>query len=356
MNTTILKQTSMIVLLLTASICFLQAKNADSKKRREISKSFDVTLTDALEVDNRFGNINIEHWNNNTVEIRVVIEAVGSNENKALENINKVSVNIDKHQHTISAVTSINKLDQKKNERVTINYTILIPAQIKLTLKQEFGNITIANGHQGVSNLSIKFGNLSAGNFSSMLNLTSKFSNVTLGNIKTASFNLQHSGKVELQNADRLKVNLQFSNLKGKCIGSIEMEQRHSDVTIEEVENGTINLQHSGIKIGNFKQSLTVGSLSHSNMEIKKIQKGFDLLSVNANFGNVKIYMEPNIAFNLKANTSFGDIKLNSSFKQNNRNSIEKNNKKSLTSQINEGGNGKIEFEGNFSTLDIREL
>lgn len=356
MNTSILKQTSMVVLLLTASICLLQAKNTSSEKRREITKSFAVSTTDLLDVDNRFGNINIEHWNKNTVEIRVVIEAIASNENKALENMNKVSVNIDKRQNIISAVTSINNLNQKNNERVTVNYTILIPTQIKLTLKQEFGNITIADGHQGASNLSIKFGNLSAGNFSAMLDLTSKFSNVTLGNLKTASFNLQHSGKVELQNADRLKVNLQFSNLKGQHINSIEIDQRHSDVNISGIENGTISLQHSGIKIGNFKQSLTVKTLSHSNLEIKELQKGFDQLSVNANFGNVKIYMEPDIAFNLKANASFGDIKLDNSFKQNNRNSIEKNNKKSLTSQINGGSKGKIEFEGNFSTLDIKEL
>ena len=76
MNTKQLKSRSLLLLavLLIASTAISWGAKPESIKKKEISKSFDVSLSDLLMTDNRYGNTTITHWNKNEVAIRVEIK------------------------------------------------------------------------------------------------------------------------------------------------------------------------------------------------------------------------------------------------------------------------------------------
>lgn len=333
----------------------LWCKDLSEEVKKEINRSFPVKNGDKLDIDNRFGNITIEHWNRNEVKMQIVVESKANKQKTAQENLDKVSVDVGKENNRVYAVTSFKLQNQNNDTRVNVDYILLIPSFLNLDLKQEFGNITLPDGHKGNSSLNIKFGNIDGGDIKAPLSLRSQFGNVTLGNTGSVVLKAQHSGKITLGEINTLDAEIQFSNLKTGNVGSLQLDEKHSEASFEGLIDGKISAQHSKVKIGLVQTSLAVNTLSHSNLEIKELSSNFRSFAANANFGGVTICMNPRTSFTLSASTSFGKIDLQNAFKQKNRDYIEKNNKQSLTADINSGGN-RIEFDGNFSTISIREL
>ena len=131
MNTKQLKSRSLLLLavLLIASTAISWGAKPESIKKKEISKSFDVSLSDLLMTDNRYGNTTITHWNKNEVAIRVEIEAKAESADAAQACIDRVNIELKKSGNTVSAITSLKQQNwgnNNSNIRFTINYFISI--------------------------------------------------------------------------------------------------------------------------------------------------------------------------------------------------------------------------------------
>ena len=355
MNTSGIYRQALGIIALLMLPCLVWSKDLSEELKKEITRSFSVGKADMLDIDNRFGNITIEHWNRNEVKVQILIESKANSRKTAQENLNKVSIDMGKEDNRVFAVTSINLQNQNEEVRVNVHYILVIPSYLQLDLKQQFGNITLPDGHKGNSSLQIKFGNLTAGDIDAPVSVRSEFSNVTLGNTGSVSLNARHSANISFEDVQILEADLQFSNLKAGKVESLRLDEKHSDASLKSISEGEIDAQHSKVKIGCVETGLFVNTLSHSNLEIKELARNFRSLNIHANFGGVSICMNPQISFSLSASTSFGKIEVESGFKQRNRDYIEKNNKQSLTADINNGGS-RIEFEGNFSTISIKEF
>ncbi len=79
---------------------------AASEKKREVSKTFQVSLSDNLSIENRYGNITVTHWNKNEIEIKVVIEAKARNDQRVEELLNYVDIILDKTGNMVTALTT----------------------------------------------------------------------------------------------------------------------------------------------------------------------------------------------------------------------------------------------------------
>lgn len=342
------------VFILCSTICMWAGKMEYSKKK-EFTNSFPTNANTTLYVNNRFGNISIEHWNKNEVKIHVVIEAKAGNSKRIEENLNKVSVDISQFGNTIKALTCMNNLNQQNNEQITVDYTILAPSNIKLNLEQEFGNIALPDQHHGESSLKIKFGNIAGKDFLASLSVESKFSNVIIGNLTNVDIHAEHSGKIMIADADNVNAKCQFSNLTIGEAKNIKLNETHSQTHIKACNNVTLQAQHSGLSIDELKESAIVESLAHSSLDINELYPDFILLKIQANFGTIKIKTPSYASFFLDANASFGEIKLDTGFQLSDLNNIEKNNKKNLKCKVNGGQKGRIEFNGSFSNMAIKE-
>lgn len=71
MNTTHVKLSPAVLLTFVLLLCNLSAiaRPQEKIKKKEISQSYSVSAGDRLQVENRYGNITVTHWNQNTVEI-----------------------------------------------------------------------------------------------------------------------------------------------------------------------------------------------------------------------------------------------------------------------------------------------
>lgn len=344
---------AMVVLFCTVTA---QAEKAEYTKKKEINKSFNVSVSDLLQVDNRYGNITITHWSKNEVSIQVIVEAKAGSEERAQASVDRVNIEINKSGQTVSAITSLKSQNWNGsgNERLTINYFINIPSKLNIDLAQKYGNIHLPEKNEGRSTLLAKYGNINGGSFTSHLNLESAYGNVELENIDDASFDLSYCGNVSFKNAETLSVDSKYSNLKLGNIKKLDLEQKYGNLKIEQVDKANIECKYSDGTIDYVVQELNLNEFDYSKLNIKELASGFSRIYASARYSNLNIGIPTKASFSVSAEEmKYGNLNI----KGFDITKSEVEDKVNHYKEINGGRGGKIEFDGNnYSNLQIRNL
>ena len=346
-----------LILLLAMIVSFcgmdIMANPNSSIKRKEISRSFSVNGNDRLEVENKYGNITVTHWNKGEVSIKVVIECKASNDRLAEEGIERVMIESKNEGGIISANTRFrNSNGGSRNESLTVNYFIQMPAKLKAGLNQKYGNINLPENGNNEMKIVLKYGNLNAGSFIAPLSVEAKYSNVKLGEIMDADLDLGYAGSVDILKAKRLNVDSKYSNMSVKELESMAIECKYGKVNISNANVLDMNLAYSDVKIDRLEEGIDVERLSYSNIDIKHLSPSFKRFDVKSNYGNVKVKLPASSSFRVVAeNMKYSDCNIKG-FKMN-MNDFSKSDKK-YTFEINNGNGPTIYFDGNsYGNLNV---
>ena len=129
-------------------------------------------------------------------------------------------------------------------------------------------------------------------------------------------------------------------------------EAKYGDIHIDRLDNGYMELKYGNCKIDELKQGINVDELSYSTLTIKDLASNFDKVNVDASYGNLNIYIDVNASFRVVANNmKYGNCKIQGGFNIQRRNQKNKNN---YILDVNNGKNGRINFEGNsYSNIKV---
>lgn len=359
MNTKQAKSRSILLLaiLLIADTAIGWAAKPESVKKKEISKSFNVSRSDLLLTDNRYGNTTITHWDKNEVQIRVEIEAKAKNDEQAQTTLDRVQIEIKKTGNTISAVTSLKEQSSSfwnngnRNERFTINYFISMPSKLAIDLSQKYGNINLPEKNEGKSTIQVKYGNLNAGSFTQPLDLEVKYGNVKMDDVTRADMDFGYCGSVSIGNAEQINADNKYSNMNIKNCTRIDLENKYGNVSIKSLDKGSIEIKYSEAHIDLLKDRLDVGELAYSSLTIKEISANFSNLSVDAHYGNLNVGIPSRASFKVSAeNMKYGNYDIRG-FNITNSYTEDKVNH---YYEINGGKKGEISFDGNnYSNINV---
>lgn len=349
---------ALLAILLIANTAAGWAAKPESVKKKEINKSFDVSLSDLLMTDNRYGNTTITHWNKKEVSIRVEIEAKANNAETAQAILDRIQIELKKTGNTVSAVTSLksqNKIwNNGDNQRFTINYFISMPSKLAINLSQKYGNINLPEKNEGKSTIEVKYGNLNAGSFTQTLNLEVKYGNVDISDVTKANIDLGYCGNTSIGNADQLNVDSKYSNMDLKTCKQINLENKYGNVRIKNLDKGDMEIKYSEVTINHVKTELKVEELAYSTLKIKELSADFKNISVDARYGNLNINVPSNASFKVSAeNMKYG----NHNVKGLNVTDSSTEDKVNHYYKINGGSNGHIYFNGNnYSNINVKGL
>ena len=81
-------------------------------KQKRISKSYTVSPDALLKIENSYGNIDISTWNENRIEIEVIIKTNGNDEEQVIERLKEIDVDFSGSSSRVSAITRFEKQDR----------------------------------------------------------------------------------------------------------------------------------------------------------------------------------------------------------------------------------------------------
>ena len=114
-------------------------------KEKRVDQTFNVTSNTRLSIDNRFGKVHINTWDQNKIEAQVTVEVEGS-ESGARNILNRINIDVSESSSEVRIKTDIDgSKNHGGNRRFRINYEINMPKNNPLMVDHRHGDIYLDN-------------------------------------------------------------------------------------------------------------------------------------------------------------------------------------------------------------------
>ncbi|MDR1623973.1 MAG: hypothetical protein LBS04_03265 [Tannerellaceae bacterium] len=356
MNTTHIKNRCWLLFVLLIILApTAGAKTWDNTKKKEFNQTFKVEANDQLQIENRFGNITITHWNKKEVAIQVIVESKARSESEAQRGLDRVNIELRQSGNTVYGLTSLKNQsgwNNNDNNRININYYISMPAGFAANLSQKYGNINLPEKNEGEYTLEVKYGNIIAGSFMASLRVDAGYSNIKLEDVKTLHLDVAYCGNVTINNGEFMMIDSKYSNLFMKNVSQLSMDKKYGNLQVQNVDKMSIEAKYSECSVERIKNELSA-SLSYSTLTVKELSPGFSRVSAEARYGNLNLSISSKASFQVNArNIKYGSIDMDG-FSITNTTVEDKVN---YYYQINgTSGSSSINFDGNnYSNIRIK--
>ncbi|WP_237143951.1 DUF4097 domain-containing protein [Pontibacter pamirensis] len=251
----------------------------DVEKRKTIDKTYKVSRNDMLNIENKFGKIHINTWNKNEVHVKVDIIARCVTESMAQEILDKIKVMESREGSTISFRTHIEpmRVSGNNNKSFEVNYTISMPEENALTVKNSFGDVYLA-ALKGKADINVKYGALKCDRLSNP------------GNTLTLAYG---SGSCGYFNGGSMDVS--YGNMNVEGVNGLQGSSKFSD-----------------FKIGSLGETMEM-DIKYGTFAVNNISKNIRKITLSSGFTPINLTFDPNTAFNFDVNVQFGDFRYDKS-------------------------------------------
>lgn len=227
-------------------------------KKKSINKSYNVSSSDKLNIQNSFGSVEVHTWDRNEIKVDVDIEVSANTEALAGKILDRISVADEQNGKEILFKTSLKEIHNSGSDKSTmhINYSISMPASNPLQVKNEFGGTTIPD-YKGEVDLTSKFGSLTTGNLSNVKNIQVEFGKAKFGNMPGGSMTVKYSSATFSKLTGNVKLNVEFC---GKVVLNLDNNLTALDL---KASYSTVNLKPAGDLPASYNISTSFGSFKN---------------------------------------------------------------------------------------------
>jgi hypothetical protein len=294
----------------------LSASAVEVKKdfHREMVPTDQTTLT----VINKFGSVVTETWSEKNIVIDVTVKVEHSSAERANKLLEMITVNFTETGGNLTAETvfsnEFSSINWKGGSNTfSINYNIKMPAYINLDVTNKYGNTDI-DEVSGLTNLTVKYGDLTVskltrGNVKPLNSLVVAYGKATVDEVGWAEINARYCGQFSIERATALLVDSRYSKISIGEVSSLVADAKYDGYKITASNNVVLMAGYTDISIGMVNKKLEVET-KYGNLSVDRIPAGFSGVSVKAGYCSVKLGVDPAACYTLKANSSYGSVKI----------------------------------------------
>ena len=296
--------------LLLLALAMLAWGKGQEQKKKYVEKSYQVDASTLLRIDNKFGTVVVNSWDKSEFSIKVEIIGKGRNEERAQRVLDAINIDIIEGNTEIEFETEISKTKSKNEEGFEINYTIYMPEENPLDIKNSFGDVTM--GDRGADlDLKVSYGSMKVGNVDGYSNIKLSFGSGSIGDIQEGDIVVKYS-KMDIDSGTKMKIEQGFSDLEIEEVDDLELESKYGGIEIEKANIVEADAHFSGFEIEELTGSLELDCSYLGDFTIDRLAKTFTLVDIDGKFGSYDIGLEPGLKANINAEFSFADLRVSS--------------------------------------------
>lgn len=286
-------------------------------KEKKIKKSYNVSPTALLKIKNSYGNIDISTWDQDKIEIEVIIRTNGNDEEKVIKRLNEINIDFSHSNSIVSAVTQLKEQNSSwfssffggsSNVNVEINYRIKAPVTNDMELANDYGSISL-DKLEGNVTIACDYGKLLIGELLGEQNLLvfDYTRNSQIGFIKKGKIVADYSD-ISIEEAGTLEVIADYTDIRIKKVENIKFTGDYGSFRIDNVRNLIGNGDYLGIKLGSVYKMVEL-DLDYGSLSIDRIMKSMQKLKIESDYTGIKIGYDPNISFSFNIRTSYANVR-----------------------------------------------
>jgi hypothetical protein len=260
----------------------------DAEKKKTISKSYTVSATEKLKIENSFGDVVINTWDKNEFKIDIEMYAKATNDEKAQSILDHIKVTDSRSENTVRFKTDVNVNGNKNdgddddddadddkdnkdnknrnkhhsgnNRQFHVNYVVYMPATNPLDINNQFGKVTVPD-FKGSVNITSGFGSLKAGKLENVEKIDVQFGSFEIESIQNGKMAFSFDTKsISFINkiSGSVKINSDFSHHV-----RLNITDNITDLSINETYS-TLNLIVSKELSASFNAHISFGSFHNA--------------------------------------------------------------------------------------------
>ena len=313
-----LKTLLFFTLITVVSLAF----KGEEKVTKIFSKECNLTDNSNVYIENRFGQVNIENWDKNTISIMIEIKAEHPNRNKAEKILNAINIEFSQSGDDISAITKIDEdmmkswnthFSDNSSKEFSIDWEVKMPKQTNLHIYNKYGDIFI-DELSGQAKIELKYGNLKANkilrdNSDPLSSLQLAYGNASIDEVNWFKIELKQS-KISIIKVVAIVSVTKNSSISIKQVNSMVTESKHDSYDIGKIKNFICNGEYSNFNIIELTKKLEITS-NYGDISIESIPSLFESIKFVANYSSIYAKIDPTASYYLDADIKFGNIKYN---------------------------------------------
>lgn len=299
----------------------LQAQNKVSKN---VEKTFYLTNSGKLYLENNYGEISVQGWEKESLLIKMEIEVIHKKSENAQDLLNRIGTSINENKDYIIFKTAIaekstgfiakywnkaNPFDYDKSN-LKINYKVYLPKNAELDITNKFGDIIIEDW-TGKFKTNIQHGDLWINGDLNFVDITMKYGKIKAETINYGNIRIKN-GKLVIESSQDLRINSSGSTLNLETIKKLELYSSKDEIKIDAINNIRGNLKFTGIQINSLDNEANL-ELKISDLKISEIRTKSPLIKLNQESSEININVA-DTSLKFKATLEEGLLRLPKSF------------------------------------------
>jgi hypothetical protein len=275
--------------LLAFLTTFLQAQDNNCY----IKKSFAAKPGDAFRLTNKYGDVNVISWKEDSVALCATVTIEQEDKSLLAKSMKMINVNIDKLIDTINITTVYDKKFFTEDSRrgrtgFSVDYLLKVPLYADIRIIDEFGNISV-DELSGPLNIRLSQGILSIkkitrGNIKPVSSIFADHGKITIDDSNWLVLTLINCPAVNIGKTKALNLTSAISKIYIEDAGSIVNNSKSDSYSISSVNNLISESTYTEFGIGilnnQLKSKVTYGSLKLH--EVSKTFSSIDITSTQA--------------------------------------------------------------------------
>ena len=348
-----------IPLYLVSQVAFCQDKQ--TKKFKEV---YPATKNTLLQLNNKYGNIDIRDWDKNEISVEVTIVLENVSIQRAEQIFDKVNIDFSTDGDVISVETNydeeffrmVNKDQFLQEKKFEVNYLVMMPANVKTETMNKYGNIFI-NKLASASTIQLKYGTLKinqilAKDKDNMALIDLAYSKGTIEDCEWLKLLTKYS-QLSIEKSKALIIISKYSKLNIEKGSSLICESKYDSYDIGELVNFVTDAQYSNFHFEEITRKIDLET-KYTDIKVMKVPAGFESIDIENSYGSIRIYIDPSASYTLKGHAKYAKI----NYPDNNRvNRIQENSELSVEGTVGKTGtgSGKVRIETKYGGITLQQ-
>lgn len=350
-------------------VCILYSGHnirAQEEVSKTIEKSYKFTNAGELQLENKYGNIIINGWDQNEIQIIVDIKVSKKEKEDAQELLTRI-----KPFFTVSGdfINIFSNIEEKSNSffsrmlnranpfdfdkgNIQIDYKINLPVNAEAQLTNKFGDIIISDW-KGRLKVNLQHGDMWINNNLTNANIETKFGKLQAKSITYGNIELKNS-ELDLDTSEDLRITSSGSTITIDSVKNLEMYSSKDKATIRNSERIQGELRFSNVRLEEIKENIDL-TLDVADLWVNEILKNDAHITIKQKSSELNINIS-NLSFDFSASLEQGLLRIPKSFVDIKTDVVDSKKKlRNITASYGLGKKGEFNITGKKGVIILKE-
>ena len=283
---------------------------AQETKSKEITKHYNVSATGNLSIDGKYGDVHIETWDKNEVDLKVTIEISNRSATKAQQYLDKIKIVIDDSSpNDLSFKTIIdgNINNNNSNEKMEIEYRVKVPKTLNMELKNSYGHLYLQDA-DGKIGLNVAYGNFKVGSLNGPIDIKLSYGNGRVEKVTDGEIVVRYSN-LDIEDAGNVEVSNSYSNIDFGTSKDVDLTNKYGNLTWKSVNSLDGYSKYGNVKVAKLYNHLNFEVMYGGGIKVDWVSKDFKVIDVESSYATVALKFQKGMSAMLDADLKYCSLK-----------------------------------------------